>query len=162
MATCAQAWLCGWISLSGAISRALARTGRSGVGAKRRGSSGASRARLELVEGRLEGMAGFLQTLTEYRNPAGLLASRIQPMTTLTLPEAGLRQEATLIGLVGLAHGASHFSQLLLAPLFPWLKEALRSVTQSWAFSLPSSSWSRAWCRHCLDSGWIVMVRARC
>ncbi len=45
-------------------------------------------------------------------------------MTTLTLPEAGLRQEATLIGLVGLAHGASHFSQLLLAPLFPWLKEA--------------------------------------
>ncbi|WP_198968615.1 MFS transporter [Xylophilus sp. ASV27] len=35
-----------------------------------------------------------------------------------------LRQDATLIGLVGLAHGISHFSQLLLAPLFPWLKEA--------------------------------------
>jgi len=35
-----------------------------------------------------------------------------------------LRQDATLIGLVGLAHGISHFSQLLLAPLFPWLKDA--------------------------------------
>ena len=33
-----------------------------------------------------------------------------------------LRQDATVIGLVGLAHGVSHFSQLLLAPLFPWLK----------------------------------------
>lgn len=29
-----------------------------------------------------------------------------------------------LISLVGLAHGISHFSQLLLAPLFPWLKDA--------------------------------------
>ncbi|HZY19330.1 MAG TPA: MFS transporter [Ramlibacter sp.] len=35
-----------------------------------------------------------------------------------------LRQEAGVIGLVGLAHLISHFSQLLLAPLFPWLKEA--------------------------------------
>ncbi len=33
-----------------------------------------------------------------------------------------LRQDATVIGLVGLAHAVSHFSQLLLAPLFPWLK----------------------------------------
>ncbi len=30
-----------------------------------------------------------------------------------------------MIGLVGLAHGISHFSQLLLAPLFPWLKDAM-------------------------------------
>jgi FSR family fosmidomycin resistance protein-like MFS transporter len=30
-----------------------------------------------------------------------------------------LRQDATVIGLVGLAHGTSHFSHLLLAPLFP-------------------------------------------
>jgi len=30
-----------------------------------------------------------------------------------------LRQDATIIGLVGLAHGTSHFSHLLLAPLFP-------------------------------------------
>ncbi len=48
-------------------------------------------------------------------------------MSTLTLPEgpaspAGRRQDAQLMGLVGLAHAISHFSQLLLAPLFPWLK----------------------------------------
>ena len=30
-----------------------------------------------------------------------------------------LRQDAAVIGLVGLAHGTSHFSHLLLAPLFP-------------------------------------------
>ncbi len=35
-----------------------------------------------------------------------------------------LRQDAQVIGLVGLAHGTSHFFQLLLAPLFPWLKIA--------------------------------------
>jgi MFS family permease len=45
-------------------------------------------------------------------------------MTTTTAPAPGMRQDATLIGLVGLAHGLSHFSQLLLAPLFPWLKDA--------------------------------------
>jgi len=37
---------------------------------------------------------------------------------------ASLRTDASLIGLVGLAHLTSHFSQLLLAPLFPWLKDA--------------------------------------
>jgi len=45
-------------------------------------------------------------------------------MSTSTLPPPSLRQDATIIGLVGLAHCISHFSQLLLAPLFPWLKEA--------------------------------------
>ncbi|HUD34322.1 MAG TPA: MFS transporter, partial [Variovorax sp.] len=35
-----------------------------------------------------------------------------------------LRADAQLIGLVGLGHAVSHFSQLVLAPLFPWLKEA--------------------------------------
>lgn len=49
-------------------------------------------------------------------------------MTTLTAPTSPAaptaRQDATLIGLVGLAHAISHFSQLLLAPLFPWLKNA--------------------------------------
>ena len=30
-----------------------------------------------------------------------------------------LKQDAAVIGLVGLAHGTSHFSHLLLAPLFP-------------------------------------------
>lgn len=43
--------------------------------------------------------------------------------TTLgALPPANpvpLKQDAAVIGLVGLAHGSSHFSHLLLAPLFP-------------------------------------------
>jgi MFS family permease len=44
-------------------------------------------------------------------------------MTSLTAPANAVRQDATVIGLVGLAHCISHFSQLLLAPLFPWLKD---------------------------------------
>lgn len=44
-------------------------------------------------------------------------------MPTLILPNPPLRKDASFIGLVSLAHGVSHFSQLLLAPLFPWLKE---------------------------------------
>ena len=36
-----------------------------------------------------------------------------------------MRQDATVIGLIGLAHGMSHFYQLLLAPLFPFIKEEL-------------------------------------
>ncbi|MDH4393114.1 MAG: MFS transporter, partial [Aquabacterium sp.] len=47
-------------------------------------------------------------------------------MTTATLPTATpappWQQDAGMIGLVGLAHAVSHFSQLVLAPLFPWLK----------------------------------------
>src|SRR5215218_9287220 len=37
-----------------------------------------------------------------------------------------VRQDATVMGLVGLAHCVSHFSQLLLPPLFPWLKDAFQ------------------------------------
>ncbi len=47
-------------------------------------------------------------------------------MTTLTVPASPLRRDATVIGLVGLAHGVSHFSQLLLPPLFPWLKDVFQ------------------------------------
>jgi FSR family fosmidomycin resistance protein-like MFS transporter len=47
--------------------------------------------------------------------------------TTHPLPPVALRQDAGLIGLVGLAHMISHFSQLLLAPLFPWLKDAFNA-----------------------------------
>ena len=43
------------------------------------------------------------------------------------LPPVPLRQDAGVIGLVGLAHMISHFSQLLLAPLFPWLKDAFNA-----------------------------------
>ena len=43
--------------------------------------------------------------------------------TSSSVPTPPLRQDAGVIGLVGLAHMISHFSQLLLAPLFPWLKD---------------------------------------
>lgn len=49
------------------------------------------------------------------------------PASTLPEPASGvtpMRADASLIGLIGLAHLTSHFSQLLLAPLFPWLKDA--------------------------------------
>ena len=43
--------------------------------------------------------------------------------SNMNLPLAApLKQDASVIGLVGAAHLISHFSQLLLAPLFPWLK----------------------------------------
>ena len=45
-------------------------------------------------------------------------------MTAVAAPAHPIRKDAALIGLVGLAHSISHFSQLLLAPLFPWLKDA--------------------------------------
>src|SRR5512134_148494 len=45
-------------------------------------------------------------------------------MTTLALEPTPLKRDATVIGLVGVAHCISHFSQLLLPPLFPWLKDA--------------------------------------
>jgi FSR family fosmidomycin resistance protein-like MFS transporter len=35
-----------------------------------------------------------------------------------------LRQDARVIGLVGVSHGVSHFYHLILAGLFPWLKTA--------------------------------------
>ena len=37
-------------------------------------------------------------------------------------PLVPFRQDAKVVGMVGTAHLISHFSQLLLAPLFPWLK----------------------------------------
>ncbi len=43
-------------------------------------------------------------------------------MTTAALPS--FRQDAQVIGLVGIAHSVSHFFHLILAPLFPWLKDA--------------------------------------
>ena len=43
-------------------------------------------------------------------------------MSAAVIPS--LKQDAKVIGLVGTAHGVSHFFHLILAPLFPWLKEA--------------------------------------
>ncbi|HEY3046134.1 MAG TPA: MFS transporter [Polaromonas sp.] len=44
-------------------------------------------------------------------------------MSLPTSDTVSLRRDASVIGLVGTAHLISHFSQLLLAPLFPWLKD---------------------------------------
>lgn len=41
--------------------------------------------------------------------------------STITAPNSALRADATTISVVGLAHATSHFFQLLLPPLFPWL-----------------------------------------
>ena len=41
--------------------------------------------------------------------------------TITTLSSPPLRRDAAVMGLVGLAHCISHFSQFLLPPLFPWL-----------------------------------------
>lgn len=38
--------------------------------------------------------------------------------------QTDFRRDAQVIGLEGLAHGVSHFFHLILAPLFPWIKEA--------------------------------------
>jgi MFS family permease len=43
-------------------------------------------------------------------------------MTAATVDS--FRRDAQVIGLVGLAHGTSHFFHLALASLFPWLKDA--------------------------------------
>src|SRR5215211_6746427 len=37
------------------------------------------------------------------------------------LGTSSVRHDAEVIGLVGLAHGTSHFFHLMLPPLFPWL-----------------------------------------
>ena len=51
--------------------------------------------------------------------------------TTAASPSRSLGADAQLIGLVGLAHAISHFSQLVLPPLFPWIKDAFElSYTQ--------------------------------
>jgi MFS transporter, FSR family, fosmidomycin resistance protein len=48
-----------------------------------------------------------------------------------TAPAPTLRQDATVISLVGFAHGTSHFFHLMLPPLFPWfISEYSLSYTQ--------------------------------
>ena len=44
-------------------------------------------------------------------------------MTVTTTTVAPLRQDAITIGLVGLAHATSHFTQMLLVPLFPVFRQ---------------------------------------
>ncbi|HEU4844628.1 MAG TPA: MFS transporter [Burkholderiaceae bacterium] len=46
--------------------------------------------------------------------------------TTATAATTTLRHDARVIGLVGLAHGTSHFYHVILAALIPWLKPAFQ------------------------------------
>jgi FSR family fosmidomycin resistance protein-like MFS transporter len=48
----------------------------------------------------------------------------MQPTPSHTAGRSSARRDAQVIGLVGVAHGTSHFFHLILAPLFPWLKQA--------------------------------------
>src|SRR5207249_8825282 len=43
--------------------------------------------------------------------------------STITITNV-FRRDATVISVVGFAHGTSHFFQLTLPPLFPWLMSA--------------------------------------
>ena len=61
-------------------------------------------------------MSQFSKDARYYDTPMSS-TSTLHPMPQA----ASFKQDASVIGLVGLAHGISHFSQLLLAPLFPWL-----------------------------------------
>ncbi len=45
-------------------------------------------------------------------------------VTTPITKAVDLKQDVLVISLVGLAHGVSHFFHMILAPLFPWIKEA--------------------------------------
>jgi MFS family permease len=52
-------------------------------------------------------------------------------MSTAAMP-GNFKSDAEIIGLVGLAHGTSHFFHLMLPPLFPWLmQEFSLSFTQA-------------------------------
>jgi MFS family permease len=46
--------------------------------------------------------------------------ARVAAVSATTIGTTG-RQDAEVIGLIGLAHGTSHFFHLMLPPLFPWL-----------------------------------------
>src|SRR5262245_41408753 len=51
-------------------------------------------------------------------------------MSSAVMPRL-FKQDATVISLVGFAHGTSHFYHLMLPPLFPWLmREYALSYTQ--------------------------------
>lgn len=54
------------------------------------------------------------------RTALGAFAQQTLPMTTATLESpVPLRQDASVMGIVGLAHASSHFSHLLLPVMFP-------------------------------------------
>ena len=64
--------------------------------------------------------AGVLSRSSLRRSVSGAIPGR----DAMTVEEAPGRGQARVIGLISLAHSASHFYQLALPPLFPHLKEA--------------------------------------
>src|SRR5689334_8352346 len=67
-------------------------------------------------------IAEFYQWATAIIDPPPHRTPRKRRAPCMSAPSATLRQDSTIIGLIALAHGASHFFQLLLPPLFPLLK----------------------------------------
>src|SRR5207344_307062 len=68
--------------------------------------------------------------ITDVSDTVNCLPAAI-PMSTAAA-SASLRNDAEVIGLVGLAHGTSHFYHLMLPPLFPWLmREFALSFTEA-------------------------------
>jgi FSR family fosmidomycin resistance protein-like MFS transporter len=58
-------------------------------------------------------------------------AAAYNPAMSSTAATASFKQDATVISLVGFAHGTSHFYHLMLPPLFPWfMQEYALSYTQ--------------------------------
>ncbi len=115
-----QGWECGTTRVAASRCCSLARTGRA-VGAKQ--------VRRDRADGRPAGaLAGSRQKLTPYRNPDAAAGLRSLPVflpsphvraPPLSASRSPARRDAAVMGLVGLAHRVSHFSQLLLPPLFP-------------------------------------------
>ena len=135
IATCAHGWLCGAISLSSSRRRALARTGRAGVGDEAaRVDRQQQRAGRALPSGRGGGAWHVLdrncRTIVtrphhrHIRSPRSLSVALSFDMTALTAATPGLRADTFTISAVSVAHGLSHFCQLLVPPLFPWLAAA--------------------------------------
>src|SRR4051812_22715087 len=109
--------------------RARTRTGRLRSGVKRSVSpTGVKRGWRGMFGVLCAGLSEIRQKLAFRRFSEEYRRTTIPAMTTTTaqpsMGGASLRQDAGVIGLVGIAHLVSHFSQLLLAPLFPWLKDA--------------------------------------
>jgi FSR family fosmidomycin resistance protein-like MFS transporter len=62
----------------------------------------------------------------DYRRPRAILDASFGRRTNMfaiaRARDPSFRRDAHVIGLVGFAHGTSHFFHLIVAPLFPWLK----------------------------------------
>jgi hypothetical protein len=90
------------------------------------------------------------------RISAGRANTTIRAMNTSSTARrpAFPASDASVIGLVGIAHLISHFSQLLLAPLFPWLKDRLER--QLHRTRLPDDDLLRGVVRGAGASGFLV------